>query len=59
VKDQQVGDEVVVFDELALLVPDAFGGKCAAPESYPLNELIKAFALVCGGLDGSPQLNIG
>jgi hypothetical protein len=27
VKDQQVGDEVVVFDELALLVPNAFGGQ--------------------------------
>jgi len=26
VKDQQVGDEMVVFDELALLVADAFGG---------------------------------
>ena len=32
VKDQQVGDEVVVLDELALLVPDTFGGKRATPK---------------------------
>ncbi|MEO7028703.1 MAG: hypothetical protein ABI147_04805 [Acidobacteriaceae bacterium] len=25
-EDQQIGDEVVVFDELAPLVPDALGG---------------------------------
>jgi len=58
VKDQQVSYEMVVLDELALLVAYAFGGQCAASEGDPLNELIEAFALICCGLDQSPQLNI-
>ncbi len=36
VKDQEIGDEVVVFDELPLLVADAFGGQRTAAECDPL-----------------------
>lgn len=48
-----------VFDELALLVPDTFGGQRAATEGKPLEELIESFALVGCRLDQPPQLDIG
>jgi hypothetical protein len=44
VEDQEIGDEVVVFDELALLVANPFCGQCASAESDPLEELIETFA---------------
>jgi hypothetical protein len=47
VKDQKVGDEVVVFDELALLVANPFGGQRAAAEGDPLEELIETFTVNC------------
>ena len=46
VEDQEIGDEVVVFDELALLVANSFCGQCAAAEGDPLEKLIETFALV-------------
>src|SRR5665213_93367 len=59
VEDQEIGDEVVVFDELALLVANPFGGQRATAEGDPLEKLIETFALVGRGLDQPPQLNIG
>ena len=59
VKDQQVGYEMIVFDELALLVSNALCSQCASAESDPLDKLIEAFALVRRSLDEPPQLNIG
>ena len=44
VEDQEIGDEVVVFDEFALLVANSFCGQCAAAEGDPLEELIETFA---------------
>ena len=42
---------MVIFDELALLASNTFGGQCASSEGDPLEELVEAFALVRGGLD--------
>ncbi|MCU1226723.1 MAG: hypothetical protein JWQ42_4816 [Edaphobacter sp.] len=59
VKDQQIPDEMVVFDELTLLVADSFGGQRAAAEGDPLEELIEAFALFGRCLDEASQFDIG
>jgi hypothetical protein len=44
VEDQEIGDEVVVFDELALLIANSFCAQCASAEGDPLEELIETFA---------------
>ena len=58
VKDQQVGNQMVVFDELALLISDGLVRQCAASEGDPLGKLVEAFALVRRGLDEPSQLDI-
>jgi hypothetical protein len=40
-EDQEIGDKVVVFDELALLVPNSFCCQCSAAEGYSLKKLIE------------------
>jgi len=57
VEDEQVGDEVVVLDHLALLV--ALGGCCqaAAAEGDPLGVAVEVLALVGCGSNRASQLN--
>ena len=59
VKNQEIGHKVVVLDELALLVADAFGGQRTTAEGDPLEELIEPFALVSRCLDQAAQLDVG
>ncbi len=56
-EDQQVGDQVVVLDDLQLVfahvVLDGVGA-----EVDPLGELVEALAFVLGGLDGAAQFRV-
>ena len=58
-KDEQVGDEVVVFDHLALLVAGDRGHQSAAAERDPLGIAVEVLALVGRRLDHPPQLDRG
>ncbi len=55
VEDEQVGDQVVVLDHLALLVARGCGRQAAAAEGDPLGVAVEQFALVGGGADGASQ----
>jgi hypothetical protein len=48
-----------LFDELALLLTNAFGGQRTTAEGDPLEELIEPFALVSRCLDQAAQLDVG
>jgi hypothetical protein len=48
-----------LFDELALLLTNAFGGQRTTDEGDPLEELIEPFALVSRCLDQAAQLDVG
>jgi hypothetical protein len=58
VEDQTIGNEVVVFDGLPLLVAAVLGDDALAAEEGPLEEAIEGLALVGGSLDGRPQLRV-
>jgi hypothetical protein len=45
-KNQTVGHEMIVFDELALLVSVVFLNSSVTAEPDPLNEIVELFALV-------------
>jgi hypothetical protein len=51
-EDQAVGDQVVVLDGFALLVPAVLRDDAFAAEEGPLEEAVKGLALVGGALDG-------
>ena len=51
VKDDTVGDEVVVLDDLALLIPVIGGNGSIPTKGQPLQEPIEGLALVGVGLD--------
>jgi len=57
VEDEQVGDEVVVLDHLALLVALGGGRQAAAAEGDPLGVSVEQLALVGGSTDGAPQVS--
>src|SRR3954470_2099266 len=57
VEDEQVGDQVVVLDHLALLVALGRGGQPAAAERDPLGVAVEQLALVGRGLDHAPELD--
>src|SRR3984957_4056797 len=56
VEGQDVSNQVVVFYELALFIPNILSDHIVATKRYPLHELVKSFALVRGDLNGLPQL---
>ena len=58
VKGEQVRDQMIVFDELALLVAHILGNHAVAAEGHPLHKMVKALASGRGGLDGVAQLPI-
>ncbi len=57
-EDQTVGDQMVVFDGLPLLIPAVLRDDAFAAEESPLEEAVEGFALVCGTLDGRPQMRV-
>ena len=57
VEDHQVGDQVVVFDDLELIVANVLGDRVGA-EIGPLGKIVEAFALVLRGLDDASQVLI-
>ena len=56
-EDEQVCDEVVVFDCLALLVALGGRGEAAVAERDPLGVAVEVLALVGRGLDDAPELD--
>jgi hypothetical protein len=50
VKDEAVGEQVVVFDDLALVGPIVLGDDATA-ECEPLNKVVEGLALVRRRLD--------
>lgn len=55
VKDDHVGCQVAVLDNLALFVPDVLGNDAVAAEKQPLHEVVELFALVGRRVDAFPQ----
>jgi len=51
VKDQAVGEQVVVLDDLAQFAAVILGNDAAATEGKPLDEAVEGLALVGRGLD--------
>jgi hypothetical protein len=58
-EDEAVGHQVVVFDGLPLLIPAVLRDDAFAAEESPFEEAVEGFALVCGTLDGRPELRVG
>ena len=58
-KGKQVGNEVIVFDELPLLIAHIFGNHAVATEAHPLHEPVKRLTFVGRCLDRVPQLDVG
>ena len=56
VEDEQVGDQMVVLDHLALLVTRGGSRQAAAAESNSLDVSVEQLALVGGGADGAAQV---
>ena len=59
VESQQVGNQVVVLNEFALLISHIFGDHVVAAKRDPLYELVKPLALVRGRLNRLPQFGFG
>ena len=57
VEDHQVGDQVVVFDDLELIVANVLGDGVGAKVG-PLGKIVEAFALVLRGLNDAAQVLI-
>jgi hypothetical protein len=57
VEDEQIGDEVVVFDHLALLVAGRRSHEPATPEPRPLRIAVEVLALIGGGADRAPEID--
>jgi hypothetical protein len=57
VEDEQIGDEVVVFDHLALLVTGRRSHEPATPEPRPLRIAVEVLALIGGGADRAPEID--
>ena len=57
VKDHQVGDQVVVFDDFELIVANVLSDRVGA-EIGPLGKTVEAFALVLRGLNDAAQVLI-
>nr|WP_242522992.1 hypothetical protein [Thiocystis minor] len=57
VENHSVGDQVVVFDGLQLVLPDILLARLGA-EVNPLGELVETFAFVLGGLNQAPEFGI-
>ena len=55
VQDDQVGDQLVVLDDLALLVPHVLGDDALAAEEQPLRELVELLALAGRGSTPKPS----
>ena len=58
VKDDHVGHQVAVLDDLALLMPDVLGDDAVAAKKQPLHEIVELFALVGRRVDAFPQLRV-
>jgi hypothetical protein len=58
-EDGAVDHKVVVFDGLPLLIPAFLRDDVFAAEETPFEEAVESFALVCGTLDGRPELRVG
>src|SRR4051812_16649696 len=57
VERQNVGNQVVVLDELALFVPNVLGNHFVATERDPLHKLIEPLAFICGRLNGMSEVS--
>ena len=57
-KDQAVGDQMVILDALLLFDPIVLGTTPPLPECHPLRELIEALALVHRPLDDTAQFEV-
>ena len=58
VEDQAVGEQMVVFDDLALLAAVVFGDDPTTAERQPLDEVIEGLTLVGRRLDRRAQLRV-
>jgi len=58
VENQQIGNQMVVFDEFPLLVSHILCDDTVAAEGNPSHEFVKSFALGRGRLDLVPQFEI-
>jgi hypothetical protein len=56
VERQNIGNQVVVLDELALFVPNVLGDHVVATERDPLHKLIEPLAFICGRLNGVSEV---
>jgi hypothetical protein len=54
VENEQIGNQMVVFDELPLLVSHILCDDTVAAEGNPWHELVEAFALCRGRLNLVP-----
>ena len=57
VEGQNICNQVIVLNELALFIPHIFRNHVVAAERDPLYELVKPLALVRGRLNGLPQFD--
>ena len=58
VQDDHVRNELVVFDNLALFVPNVFGNDTFAPKKQPFDEAVEFLALVGSGVNGTTQFRV-
>ncbi len=58
VEDDQVGDEMIVLDDLDLLIADVFPDDVIR-EVRPFGELVEQFTFIGGRLDELAKLDIG
>jgi hypothetical protein len=58
IKDQTVGYQVIVLDDLALFLTLVFSYDSVTAESNPLREVVEPFALVYRTVNLSTQFNI-
>src|SRR3546814_19047640 len=58
VQDDDVGYQLVVTHDLALLVLDVIGDDAFAAEARPFDEAVKLIALVCGVMTGFANFDV-
>lgn len=58
VKDHQVGYQMIVPDDLALLFPVVVTDHTLTAKSGPLHKLVPVFRNIRRGIDGPPKLRI-
>jgi hypothetical protein len=58
-KDDQVADEMIVLDDLALLIASILGNDPLPTKEQPLEKAVQCFALVHRAQDRAAQVRIG